>query len=134
MKDNTDNKPVRIDKFLWAVRLYKTRSMAAEACQRGRILHNGIPLKPSKEISVNQVINVRKPPVEYSYKIIKTTVNRLSPKLVPEFLEDLTPVNEKEKLILQRSAYSGYRSPGTGRPTKKDRRSIEKWFGDQDNE
>lgn len=129
-----DNKfmPVRIDKFLWAVRLYKTRSLATEACHRGRILLKGMPLKPSKEISCNATITVRKPPVDYTYRVIKTTGNRLSPKLVPEFLEDLTPDNEKEKLILQRSSYSGYRSPGTGRPTKKDRRSIEKWIGDQD--
>lgn len=134
MTENTDQKPVRIDKFLWAVRLYKTRSLATDACQKGRILLKGLPVKASKEITGNSIITVRKPPVEYSYRIIKTTVNRLSPKLVPEYLEDLTPEKEKEKLILQRTAYTGYRIPGTGRPTKKDRRSIEKWLGDQDND
>ncbi|MBP5322698.1 MAG: RNA-binding S4 domain-containing protein [Bacteroidaceae bacterium] len=115
----------RIDKWLWAVRLYKTRSMATDACKKGQITMNGLPMKPSKNIKEGDIINVRKPPVTYTFKVLQAIENRVGAKLVPEMLENLTPKEQYE--ILEMNKISGFinRARGTGRPTKKDRRELD---------
>jgi ribosome-associated heat shock protein Hsp15 len=129
----TESKTVRIDKFLWAVRLFKTRSLASAACRMGRILINGIEAKPSRIIEGNEVFILKRPPVTYSFRIIKCIENRVSAKLVPDFLEDLTPESERIKLEINRSGPAGFRKKGSGRPTKKERRIIDRWQGDLSN-
>jgi ribosome-associated heat shock protein Hsp15 len=119
--------PVRIDKYLWAVRLYKTRSLASDACRMGRILINDTPVKPSRIIDWNEILVVRKPPVTYTYKVKNPIENRVSPKLVVNYLEDITPDSEKIKLEIQKSAPAAFREKGTGRPTKKERRVIDRF-------
>ena len=119
--------PVRIDKFLWAVRIFKTRSMASDACRMGRILINNSLVKPSRDIEGNEMLIVRKPPVSYTYKVINPVENRVSAKLVMNYLEDLTPDSEKAKLQIQKSVPVAFRKKGTGRPTKKERRTIDRW-------
>src|SRR5512147_1393867 len=89
---------VRLDKWLWSVRIFKTRSLAAEACSKGRVLVNGMDAKPSKELIGGETIVVRKPPVVYTYKIKILTKNRISAKLLPDHVDDLTSVEELEKL------------------------------------
>lgn len=116
---------VRLDKWLWSVRLYKTRSLATEACNKGRILVNGMEAKPSKELIGNETITVRKPPVIYTYKIKQLLKNRVSAKLVPDYIDDLTSVEELDKLKINETFFVK-RDRGTGRPTKKERRTIEK--------
>ena len=97
----TDNKSIRIDKFLWSVRIYKTRSIASDACRKGRIIINNIQVKPSRIIAENEIIIVKKPPVIYTYRVIEPIENRVSAKLVEQFIEDLTPEEEKSKLDIQ---------------------------------
>lgn len=116
---------VRIDKFLWAVRLFKTRSLAAEACSKGRVLIDGAQAKAAKELKGNETITVRKPPVVYSYKVLNTLKSRVSAKLVPEYIEDNTSIDELDKLKVNESLFF-QRDRGAGRPTKKDRRTIDK--------
>jgi len=123
----TDIKPVRIDKFLWAVRLYKTRSLAAEACLIGRIAIKDLPVKPSRVIRTHEIITVKKPPVTYTYEIVSVVENRVSSRLVQDYLTDLTSEDEKLKLSIREAVIPGYRKRGTGRPTKKERRSIDTW-------
>ncbi len=115
---------VRIDKWLWSVRVFKTRSIAADACNKGRVLINNIPAKPSKELTGNETITVRKPPVIYTYKIKALVKNRLPAKLVPEYIEDLTSVEELNKLNINETFFIK-RERGAGRPTKKERRVID---------
>ena len=119
--------PVRIDKYLWAVRLYKTRSMATDACRMGRILINDSSVKPSRTIAGNEILTVRKPPVTYTFRVINPIENRVSPKLVINYLEDLTPDSEKVKLEIRKSSPTAFRKKGSGRPTKKERRVIDRW-------
>jgi ribosome-associated heat shock protein Hsp15 len=121
-----DYKPVRIDKFLWSVRIYKTRSIASDACRNGKIIINSSQAKPSRIVLKNEIIIVKKPPVIYTYKIIEPIENRVSAKLVEQFVEDLTTAEEKAKLNTKQSVGIVYRDKGTGRPTKKDRRVIDK--------
>ncbi len=121
------NEPVRIDKFLWAVRLFKTRTLAANACKMGRILINNNSIKPSAKLDGDEILTVRKPPVTYTFRIKGLTGNRVGAKLVPEFLEDITPEEEKIKLDISHSATVAYRKKGSGRPTKKERRIIDRW-------
>jgi ribosome-associated heat shock protein Hsp15 len=122
----TDNKPVRIDKFLWSVRIFKTRSIASDACIKGKIIINNIPVKPSRIISKDDIIIVKKPPVIFTYRVITPVENRVSAKLVELFLEDITSENEKAKLDIRHVVGTGHRDKGTGRPTKKDRRLIDR--------
>lgn len=117
---------VRADKFLWAARIFKTRSMATEACKKGRILINGSEAKPSRSISQNDIIIVKKPPVIHTYKVINPSGNRVSAGLVPSLIEDLTTEEEKSKLLYKKSLLNGYRVKGTGRPTKKERRTLDR--------
>jgi len=119
-----EDKKVRLDKWLWAVRIYKTRNQAAEACRKGRILVNGMEAKPSRDIRINDIIIVRKLPVIYTYKVLTLTDNRQSAKIVTDFLEDLTSVDELNKLKVN-DAFFIKRGRGKGRPTKKERRSLD---------
>jgi len=121
-----DNKTIRIDKFLWSVRIYKTRSIASDECRKGRIIINDIQVKPSRIVVKNEIIIVKKPPVIYSYRVIEPLENRVSAKLVEQFIEDLTPEAEKAKLNIRDSVGIIHRDKGTGRPTKKERRQIDR--------
>lgn len=120
----------RIDKWLWSVRLYKTRSLATDACKKGQITMNGLPVKPSKVIKEGDVISVRKPPVTYTFRVLQAIENRVGAKLVPEMLENITPKEQYD--ILEMSKISGFvnRARGTGRPTKKDRRVLDDFTSD----
>lgn len=118
---------VRIDKFLWAVRIFKTRSLASNACRMGRILINDAGVKPSRMIEGNEIITVKKPPVTFIYKVKAPVDNRVSAKLVTNFLEDITPESEKLKIDISRTLSAGFRRKGSGRPTKKERRTIDRW-------
>jgi len=121
-----DKKEIRIDKFLWSVRIYKTRSTASDECRKGRIVINDIQVKPSRIVLKNEIITVKKPPVNYSYRVIEPIENRVGAKLVEQFIEDLTPGEEKLKLELGQTGGVIYRDKGTGRPTKKERRQIDR--------
>lgn len=115
----------RIDKWLWSARIFKTRSQAAEACKKGRVSMAGTLLKPSKMVKEGETISVRKPPVTFSFKILKAVEKRVGAKLVPEIYENVTPKDQYE--LLEMSRISGFvgRAKGTGRPTKKDRRELD---------
>lgn len=128
----------RIDKWLWAARIFKTRSMAAAACKKGQVSIKGSQIKPSRMIKEGDVIEVRKSPVTFSFKVKQAIEKRVGAKLVPEILENVTPPEQYE--LLEMSKISGFvnRARGTGRPTKKDRRSLEEFttpqfFGDFEN-
>jgi ribosome-associated heat shock protein Hsp15 len=122
----TGNNPVRIDKYLWAVRIFKTRSMASDACRKGRILINDHQVKPSRIVSENEIITVKKPPVILKYQVIIPTENRVSAKLAPGYVEDITTAEEKMKLVIKHSDGFRNRLKGSGRPTKKERRDIDR--------
>ncbi len=126
----TDTKGVRIDKYLWSIRLYKTRSLASEACRKGKIIINSIQVKPSRIVVKNEIITVKKPPVTYTYRIIEPIENRVGAKLIEQFVADLTPEEEKNKLDLKQSVLTVFRDKGTGRPTKKERRLIDRFNED----
>ena len=114
----------RVDKYLFAMRIYKTRSIAADACKKGRVKMNGAELKPSRTFHIGDVFTVRKRPITYTYKVLQLSANRLGAKLVPEYMQDITPPDQLELLELARLAAQSGRDRGTGRPTKKDRRDI----------
>ncbi|HNY02943.1 MAG TPA: RNA-binding S4 domain-containing protein [Bacteroidales bacterium] len=116
---------VRIDKWLWAVRLYKTRSLASEACRSGKVKVLDQAVKPSHEIKTGEVITVSQAPLVKTVRVLDTACNRVGAKLVPERMEDLTPESEYLKLKQMKDSGFGFRNPGTGRPTKRDRREIE---------
>lgn len=128
----SDNKTVRIDKFLWSVRLYKTRSIASDECRKGRIIIREVQVKPSRIILSDEIILVKKPPVNYTFRVIEPIENRVSAKIAGQFIEDLTPEAEKAKLVISKSGGTGQRQRGTGRPTKKERRLIDKFQKDPD--
>ena len=115
----------RIDKWLWAARIFKTRSIAADACKNGRVTKNGMTMKPSHMVKVGEVVSVKKPPVTYSFRILKAIEQRVGAKLLPEIYENVTDPKQYE--LLEMSRISGFvdRARGTGRPTKKDRRAID---------
>ena len=118
----------RIDKWLWAARIFKTRTIAADACKKGRISINGAQVKPSRMIKPGDVINVKKSPITYSFKVLQAIEKRVGAKLVPELMENITTPEQYE--LLEMSKISGFidRARGTGRPTKKDRRSLDDFF------
>lgn len=116
---------VRIDKWLWATRIFKTRTIAVEACKKGRISINGTTIKPSRTIKVGEIIEVRKPPITYSFRVKALTDKRMGAKLVPEYLENVTSPEQYELLELSRISGFVNRAKGTGRPTKKERRSLD---------
>lgn len=115
----------RIDKWLWAARIFKTRSIAADACKNGRVTINGVAVKPSRPLKEGETVSVRKPPVTYSFKVLKCIEQRVGAKLLPEIYENVTDPKQYE--ILEMSRISGFvdRARGTGRPTKKERRAID---------
>jgi len=126
--DHTSGK-IRIDKWLWTVRVFKTRTLSGEACNNGRVLVNGLPAKASKEIKIGDNVLVRKPPVIYSFMVKGLPGNRLSPKLVIEYLEDQTSVEELNKLKVKDVIFFK-RDRGAGRPTKKERRQMDDLISD----
>ena len=120
---------VRIDKWMWATRIFKTRTIAVEACKKNRIMVNNVTIKPSRTIKTGDIIQVRKPPVVYSFKVLQLTEKRMGAKLVSEYLENITPPEQYE--LLELNKISGFidRAKGTGRPTKKDRRNLDEFTG-----
>lgn len=127
----------RLDKWLWAARIFKTRSIAADACKNGRITIKSVKQKASKMIKEGDVIEVRKPPITYSFKVLKAIQNRVGAKLVPEVLENVTTAEQMELLEMHRISGFVGRARGLGRPTKKDRRELDEFvhpefYGDFD--
>ena len=127
----------RLDKWLWAARIFKTRTIAADACKNGRVMIDGVKMKPSRMIKEGDVLQVRKPPVTYSFKVLKAIQNRVGAKLVPEVLENVTTPDQYELLEMNRISGFVGRARGTGRPTKKERRELDDFvqpafFGDFD--
>ena len=116
---------VRLDKYLWSIRAYKTRSEATTACNGGKVRLNGSDVKPSKMVKAGDTIVVRKGPVTYTYKVLALIDKRQGPKLVPQYAENLTPQEELDKLHAPVETFFLKRDRGTGRPTKKDRRQMD---------
>ena len=117
----------RIDKWLWATRIFKTRSIATAACKKGRVCVDGVAVKPSRTIKVGDTISVRKPPITYTYSVIGLKQNRVGAKLVPNYLKNITSPDQYE--LLEMVKINGFidRQKGLGRPTKKDGREIQKF-------
>ncbi|WP_306570352.1 RNA-binding S4 domain-containing protein [Hoylesella nanceiensis] len=115
----------RIDKWLWAARIFKTRSLAADACKNGRVTFNGNTIKPSRMIKEGDIVHVKKSPITYSFKVLKAIEQRVGAKLIPEIYENVTDPKQYE--LLEMSRISGFvdRARGTGRPTKKERRALD---------
>ena len=131
------NTEARIDKWLWAARIFKTRSIAAAACKKGQVSMSGTQLKASRMIKAGDVVSVRKAPITYSFRVLQPIERRVGAKLIPEILENITTPDQYE--LLEMSKISGFvgRAKGTGRPTKKERRSLDdfqsevpEFFGD----
>ena len=122
----------RIDKWLWAARIFKTRSIAVDACKNGRVTIEGVNVKPSRSVKVGEVVSVSKPPITYSFRILKTIEQRVGAKLLPEIYENVTAPEQYE--LLEMTRISGFvdRARGTGRPTKKDRRSLDAFINDME--
>lgn len=123
---------VRIDKFIWAIRAFKTRSEATEACKGNRVKINGSDAKPSKTVRVGDVIEVRKAAVHYTWRVVGLIENRVGAQLVPQYAENLTPQEELDKLKAPVETFFVKRDRGLGRPTKKDRRTIEAMWNEID--
>lgn len=121
---------VRIDKWLWAVRLYKTRSLATEECGKGRVMIDGIPAKASREVKIGDKIQIRRPPIVRSYEVLDLSEKRMAAKLVEGYMRDITPPEQLEILEMQKHMSWFQREKGTGRPTKKDRRDLDDFFED----
>lgn len=119
----------RIDKWMWATRIFKTRTIAAEACKKGRVYIGGSQVKASRTIKSGDIIQVKKPPITYSFKVLQPIEKRVGAKLVSEYMENVTTPDQYE--LLEMSRISGFvdRARGTGRPTKKDRRNLEEFTG-----
>lgn len=116
---------VRLDKYLWAIRVFKTRSEATDACNGNKVKLNGVNAKPSKAVKEGDLLEIRKASVLFSYKVLRLTESRMGAQLVPDFAENLTPESELEKLHAPRETIVLQRDRGTGRPTKKDRRQLD---------
>ena len=115
---------VRIDKWLWAMRIFKTRTVATEACKKGRVLMGGVAVKPSRTIKEGDIINVRKPPVTYSFRVKALAQHRLGARLVPDYMENITPKSELDLLDVVRISGFIDRRKGLGRPTKREGRDL----------
>lgn len=117
----------RIDKWLWCMRVFKTRTIATEACKKGRVTVNGVAVKPSRPVKIGEVVDVKKPPITYTFKVLAIPNGRLGAKLVPEYLENLTPKSQYD--LLEMSRISGFidRSKGMGRPTKREGRDLSRF-------
>ena len=123
---------MRIDKYLWCIRVFKTRSIATTACKKGQVKINNASVKPSKEVFSNEIILVRKNQINYQIKVLDLPKSRVGAKLVDLYRKDITPKEEFEKTALLKFAKDYYRKKGTGRPTKKDRRDIDNYQDDID--
>jgi len=121
---------VRIDKFIWSIRCYKTRSEATEACNGNKVQINGAPVKPSKEVKIGDTVAVRKGIIQYTYKVLQLTETRMGAQLVPQFVENLTPQSELDKAHAPRETFFVKRDRGAGRPTKKERRELDALWSD----
>lgn len=119
------NSEARIDKWLWAARVYKTRTLASDACKNGRITINGAQAKPSRTVKVGDQVGVKKSPITYTFRVLQAIEKRVGAKLLPEVFENITPPEQYE--LLEMNRISGFidRARGTGRPTKKDRRALD---------
>lgn len=117
----------RVDKWLWAMRVFKTRTIATDACKKGRVTIGGVAVKPSRAIKPGDVIDVKKPPITYTFRVKAVTGNRLGAKLVPEYLENITDPSQYE--LLEMTRISGFvdRRKGLGRPTKRDSRELSRF-------
>ena len=115
----------RIDKWLWAARIFKTRSLAADACKSGRVTLNGAQVKPSRTVKEGDEVGVKKSPVTYTFRVKQAIEKRVGAKLLPDILEDITTPEQYEILEMQRISGLVGRAKGTGRPTKKDRRALD---------
>ncbi len=118
----------RLDKFLWSVRLYKTRSQSAEACKKNRVLINQEEVKPSKTLKVDDIITIKKSGIHFEYKVIALNEKRVGAKLVDQFIIDITSAEAVEKYKLIQMTQRQYRQQGLGRPTKKKRRDIDNFM------
>lgn len=118
---------MRIDKYIWSVRIYKTRSKATEACRKGRVLIDGEAVKAARTLQEGDVFEVRKNPVTYKYRVKALLPSRVGAKLVPDYLEDITPEEELWKLEATKISPYAKRERGSGRPTKKERRDMERF-------
>jgi ribosome-associated heat shock protein Hsp15 len=116
---------VRADKYLWAIRVYKTRSEATDACSGNKVHINSVVAKPSKAVKIGDVLEVHKGPATLTYKVLQLSENRMGAQLVPDYAEDLTPESEKAKCHAPRETIVMRRDKGAGRPTKKDRRTLD---------
>jgi len=116
---------VRIDKWLWAVRLFKTRTLAAEACKKGKVFMQNVAVKPSRNVKAGDVISIRRNPVLFSFKVLALSENRMNAKLVPDFMLNVTTPDQLELIELSKLAGQTGRDRGTGRPTKKERRELD---------
>ena len=119
---------MRIDKYLWCIRLFKTRNMATEACKKGPVKINDSNVKPAKEIFGNEIINIRKNQMNYEIVVIDIPKSRVGAKLVDLYRKDVTPKEELERLDLLKFTKNHHRKKGTGRPTKRDRRDIDEYY------
>ena len=121
------NTEARLDKWLWAARIFKTRTLAADACKNGRVAINGAQAKPSRTVKPGDEVSVRKPPVTYTFRVLQTIEKRVGARLLPDVLENITP--PEQYAMLEMSRISGFvgRAKGTGRPTKKDRRALDEF-------
>ena len=120
------DKSVRIDKWLWCVRLYKTRTLSAEACSGGKVTIDDVNVKPSRAVKVGDIIKVHQPPLWRTVKVVDILENRVGAKVVPQYMEDLPPQEEYDKVEFVRMMNMERRDRGTGRPTKKERREIDR--------
>lgn len=121
-----EEQQVRIDKFLWSIRVYKTRTEAADACRSGKVQVNGVEVKASRDVKAGDIVTVRKGSVHFQYRVIVPIGNRQGAKLVPEFAENITPQEELDKLNAPFETLYIKRDRGTGRPTKKERRDLDR--------
>jgi len=119
---------VRLDKWLWAVRVYKTRSLAANACRHGQVTIDGQPVKPSRDARIGEVFAAKTDIIVRTLKVLKLLEHRVGPQVVKEFAEDLTPDSEYEKLREPKLQPMFYRPKGAGRPTKKERRALDRFL------
>lgn len=124
------NTEARIDKWLWAARIYKTRTLASDACKNGRITINGAQAKPSRSVKPGDEVGVKKSPITYTFRVLQAIEKRVGAKLIPDVLENITAPEQYE--LLEMSRISGFidRQRGTGRPTKKDRRALDDFSED----
>ena len=121
------NTEARLDKWLWAARIFKTRTLASDACKNGRVTINGAQAKPSRTVKPGDEVGVRKPPVTYTFRVRQAIEKRVGARLLPDVLENITPPEQLAALELSRISGFVGRAKGTGRPTKKDRRALEEF-------